>query len=163
MVHMHTFLYPPIPIALPNTAEPHSRYPEDNHTRFFWTICYSCSIWAQANVSILRIWNRWRHIYTSWCPNFDRTNLSIKIWASRIKWYVFVWLANPKCLEALVTACILDLNRLSNDADTSRAELWEKLTAVTAWIWPLSVCRHSPLLISQILTVMSDDPDASSA
>ena len=36
----------------------------------------------------------------------------------------------------------------------------EKATELTQSLWPLSVCRQSPLLASQILTVLSPDADA---
>jgi hypothetical protein len=50
---------------------------------------------------------------------------------------------------------------LSSDADASRAESWEKATDQTESLWPSSVCRHSLLFASQILTVLSPDADAS--
>jgi hypothetical protein len=49
---------------------------------------------------------------------------------------------------------------MSSDADASRAEPREKATDQIQPLWPLSVCRHSPL---QILAVMSPDADASRA
>src|ERR1700743_3055830 len=46
-------------------------------------------------------------------------------------------------------------------ADAIHVESWEKATAPTVSPLPSSVCRHSPLLVSQIL--ISNDADASSA
>src|SRR5436853_3815921 len=48
-------------------------------------------------------------------------------------------------------------------AAASRFESCVKATDLTHSRWPLSVCRHSPLLASQILTVLSPDADASRA
>ena len=42
-------------------------------------------------------------------------------------------------------------------------ESCEKATELTQSLWPSSVCRHAPLLASQILTVLSSDADASRA
>jgi hypothetical protein len=55
------------------------------------------------------------------------------------------------------------LTVLSHDADASLAESCEKATELTVLLWPSSVCRHAPLLASQILTVLSPDADASLA
>ena len=51
----------------------------------------------------------------------------------------------------------------SHDADASRAELCEKATELTSWLWPSSICRQVPLLAFQILTMLSADTDASHA
>jgi hypothetical protein len=53
------------------------------------------------------------------------------------------------------------LTVLSWDAEASRVESCEKATELTKWLWPLSVCRHAPVLASQILTVLSSDAEAS--
>jgi hypothetical protein len=50
---------------------------------------------------------------------------------------------------------------LSCDADASRVESCEKATELTPLLWSSSVCRHLPLLASQILTVLSFDADVS--
>jgi hypothetical protein len=52
---------------------------------------------------------------------------------------------------------------LSYDVDASVAKSGEKATRLTSLLWPSSVCRHTPLLASQILTVLSSDVDASLA
>ena len=48
----------------------------------------------------------------------------------------------------------------SLDADARQVESPEKVTDQTQSLWPFSICRHAPLLISQILTVWSVDADA---
>jgi hypothetical protein len=52
---------------------------------------------------------------------------------------------------------------MSFDADASFAESCEKAADLTPPLWLSSVCRHAPLLTSQILTVLSSDADASLA
>src|SRR5437660_1479780 len=48
-------------------------------------------------------------------------------------------------------------------AAANRAESFETATLLTCALWLSSVCRHSPLLASQILTVLSPDADANRA
>ena len=47
------------------------------------------------------------------------------------------------------------------DADANQVESCEKATDLTDLLWPSSVCRHAPLIASQILIVRSYDADAS--
>src|ERR1700722_13952836 len=50
---------------------------------------------------------------------------------------------------------------MSFEADASRRPSVENATALTRWLWPLSVCLHLPVAESQSRTVLSLEADAS--